>query len=132
VLRFAVPARVAAAIATLAAYGFARVNTISTLAQDRTTAVLTLSIVTLSILALVAGPLQGWRLMLALVLAAGPVVVMSVPGAGRLLRAAPREHRQRLGRCRAGRARRRGTRPALRAMDALPAPTLATAPAEPT
>jgi cation-transporting ATPase E len=79
VLRFAVPAGVVAAAATLGAYGVARAEGVS-LTQSRTTALLVLFAVGLWVLVILARPLTGPRGLLALGMAAAFAFVMAVPG----------------------------------------------------
>jgi cation-transporting ATPase E len=79
VLRFAVPAGIAAAAATFSSYVIARLTPGSTLAADRTTAVITLAAVALWVLALIARPYTWWRLALIAAMAAGFVLVLAVP-----------------------------------------------------
>jgi len=79
VLRFAVPAGIAAAAATFSSYIIARLTPGSTVAADRTTAVITLAAVALWVLALIARPYTWWRLALIAAMAAGFVLVLAVP-----------------------------------------------------
>ena len=62
VLRFAVPAGFVAGLATVVAYLVARRHDELSLAQQRTVAVITLFIVALWVLAILARPLNSWRL----------------------------------------------------------------------
>ena len=79
VLRFAVPAGIACAAATFAAYLIARLTPGSDLTADRTTAVITLSVTALWVLALVARPYTWWRITLVAAMAAGMVLALAVP-----------------------------------------------------
>ena len=79
VLRFAVPAGIACAAATFAAYLIARLTPGSDLTADRTTAVITLSATALWVLALVARPYTWWRITLVAAMAAGMVLALAVP-----------------------------------------------------
>jgi cation-transporting ATPase E len=81
VLRFALPAGIAAAAATFSSYVIARLTPGSTLVADRTTAVITLAAVALWVLALIARPYTWWRLTLIAAMAAGFVLVLAVPWA---------------------------------------------------
>jgi cation-transporting P-type ATPase E len=78
VLRFAVPAGIACAAATFAAYLIARLTPGSSLAADRTTAVITLSATALWVLALVARPYTWWRIALVAAMAAGMLLALTV------------------------------------------------------
>jgi cation-transporting P-type ATPase E len=80
VLRFAVPAGIACAAATFAAYLIARLTPGSDLTADRTTAVITLSATALWVLALVARPYTWWRITLVAAMAAGMVLALTIPG----------------------------------------------------
>jgi cation-transporting P-type ATPase E len=79
VLRFAVPAGIACAIATFSSYLIARLTPGSSLVADRTTAVITLAAVALWVLALVARPYTWWRITLIAAMAAGFLLVLAVP-----------------------------------------------------
>ena len=81
VLRFAIPAGVASALATFAAYAIARLNTASSLQADRSTATLTLFLVAFWALALVARPYTPWRLGLLAAMSASFASVALVPKA---------------------------------------------------
>jgi cation-transporting P-type ATPase E len=78
VLRFAIPAGIACAAATFAAYLIARLTPGGTLVADRTTAVITLSATALWVLALVARPYTWWRVALVAAMAAGMVLALTV------------------------------------------------------
>ena len=78
VLRFAIPAGIACAAATFAAYLIARLTPGSDLAADRTTAVITLSATALWVLALVARPYTWWRIALVAAMAAGMLLALTV------------------------------------------------------
>jgi cation-transporting ATPase E len=79
VLRFAVPAGVVAAAATMAAYGLARAESGVSQTEARTTATITLFLVALWVLAILARPTNLWRAWLVLSMGASFVVIMSVP-----------------------------------------------------
>jgi cation-transporting ATPase E len=78
VLRFAIPAGIACAAATFAAYLIARLSPGSSLVADRTTAVITLSAIALWVLALVARPYTWWRIALVAAMAAGMALALTV------------------------------------------------------
>jgi cation-transporting ATPase E len=78
VLRFAIPAGIACAAATFAAYLIARLTPGSGLTADRTTAVITLSATALWVLALVARPYTWWRIALVAAMAAGMLLALTV------------------------------------------------------
>jgi cation-transporting ATPase E len=78
VLRFAIPAGIACAAATFAAYLIARLSPGGSLVADRTTAVITLSATALWVLALVARPYTWWRIALVAAMAAGMVLALTV------------------------------------------------------
>ena len=71
VLRFTIPAGSIAAASSLAAYGFALASLETTLEQDGTTAVITLAVVSLWVLATVMRPLTAWRVVLLVAMVAG-------------------------------------------------------------
>ena len=79
VLRFAIPAGVACAVATFAAYLIARLTHGGDLTADRTTAVVTLSATALWVLALVARPYTWWRIALVAAMAAGMLLALTIP-----------------------------------------------------
>ena len=79
VLRFAIPAGVACAVAAFSAYLIARLTPGGTLVSDRTTAVITLSATALWVLALVARPYTWWRIALVAAMAAGMALALTVP-----------------------------------------------------
>jgi cation-transporting ATPase E len=79
VLRFAVPAGIACASATFSAYLIARLAEGSDLVADRTTAVITLSAAALWVLALIARPISGWRIILVAAMAAGMLLALTIP-----------------------------------------------------
>lgn len=79
VLRFAVPAGILAGIATLLAYQLARREPGLSLAQERTTAAMTLLWVGLAVLSIIATPLTGWRVALVGAMAGIFPVVIVVP-----------------------------------------------------
>jgi cation-transporting P-type ATPase E len=81
VLRFAVPAGIACAAATFSSYLIARLTPGSTLAADRTTAVITLAAMALWVLTLIARPYTWWRITLIAAMAAGFLLVLAVPWA---------------------------------------------------
>ncbi|MGI5488995.1 HAD-IC family P-type ATPase [Microtetraspora malaysiensis] len=78
VLRFAIPAGVACAAAVLASFWTAHIPD-STLAQDRTSAVITLFLVTWWVLVMVVRPGTAWRLGLVTAMAGIFVVALAVP-----------------------------------------------------
>jgi len=78
VLRFAIPAGVVAGVATMAGYLVARRHDELTLAQQRTVAVMVLFIVALWVLAILARPLNAWRLGLVLAMGGGFVITLTV------------------------------------------------------
>ena len=78
VMRFALPAGAGAAIATFGAYAGV-LATRAQLADARTAATLTLTLVGLWILGMLARPLTGWRLWLVAAMALGLVLVVLVP-----------------------------------------------------
>jgi len=77
VLRFSVPAGLIAAACSFGSYLVARVDTSTTLVQDRTTATIALFIVGLGTLTAVARPLVPWKVALIGAMAAGFVLAMS-------------------------------------------------------
>jgi len=79
VLRFAIPGGVVAAVATFASYAIGRANGGSDLAQDRTTAVITLFLVGMWILTMVARPLNAWKLALIAAMVALFLGAMYIP-----------------------------------------------------
>jgi cation-transporting ATPase E len=79
VLRFAVPSGIACAAATFSAYLLARLTPGTGLVADRTTAVVTLSAVTLWVLALVARPYTWWRIALVAAMAAATLLALALP-----------------------------------------------------
>jgi cation-transporting P-type ATPase E len=83
VLRFAVPAGILAGVATLLAYGLAGREPGLSLAQQRTTAVMTLLWVGLAVLSIIATPLTGWRVALVGAMAGIFPAVILVPFARR-------------------------------------------------
>ena len=79
VLRFSIPAGVVAWICSLGSYLVARIDTATTLEQDRTTATIALFIVGLGTLVAVARPLTAWKVGLVAAMAAGFVLALAVP-----------------------------------------------------
>jgi len=79
VLRAAVPAGIVAAVSTFAAYAVARADQATGLAEDRTVAVIALTIVALWVLAIVARPYTPWRIGLVLAMAAAAVGALVIP-----------------------------------------------------
>jgi cation-transporting ATPase E len=79
VLRFAIPTGIVAAVATLVAYRFALDEAGVSLAQARTSAVMTLTWVGFAVLAVVAAPLTAWKVALLWGLAGLFVVIVSLP-----------------------------------------------------
>jgi cation-transporting P-type ATPase E len=80
VLRFAVPAGTVAAACTIAAYALARSESGVSQTEARTTATITLFLVSLWVLAILARPTNPWRAGLVLSMAAAFAVIMAVPG----------------------------------------------------
>lgn len=82
VLRFAVPAGLVAATATLVAYGvtLGGANATASIEQSRTVAVIVLFIVAMWVLGILARPFNGWRLGLVASMAGTFFLVLSVPG----------------------------------------------------
>jgi cation-transporting ATPase E len=78
VLRFAIPAGIACAVATFTAYLIARLTPGSNLVADRTTAVVTLAAAALWVLALVARPYTWWRVALVAAMAAGMLLALTI------------------------------------------------------
>ncbi|HEX8769669.1 MAG TPA: HAD-IC family P-type ATPase, partial [Acidimicrobiales bacterium] len=81
VLRFAVPAGLAAAVATFAAYAIARNTPDVTLTQARTAATLALFGVGLWVLSILARPMTGRRSLLEAAMAGGLIFILAVPAA---------------------------------------------------
>ena len=79
VLRFAIPSGIACGTATFAAYLIARLSGGAALMADRTTALITLTVVTLWVLTLVARPWAWWRVGLVAAMAAGMAAAFTVP-----------------------------------------------------
>ncbi|HZC41071.1 MAG TPA: HAD-IC family P-type ATPase, partial [Streptosporangiaceae bacterium] len=79
VLRFAIPAGIACGAATFCSYLIARLGVGASLAADRTTAVITLSVAAIWVLALVARPYTWWRIGLVAAMAAGVVLAFALP-----------------------------------------------------
>jgi cation-transporting ATPase E len=79
VLRFAAPAGMLAGVSTVLAYELALREPGLTLAQQQTTAVVTLVWVGLAVLSIVASPQSGWRLALVWSMAGAFLVVMLLP-----------------------------------------------------
>src|SRR5690606_4307571 len=79
VLRFAVPAGVVAAAATLASYFHARWVYGGNLEAETSAAALTLFLVVLWVVAIIARPYTWWRGLLMATMAAGFVLVITVP-----------------------------------------------------
>jgi cation-transporting ATPase E len=79
VLRGAVPAGALAAAASFSAYALARANHGSPLREDRTTAVIALSVVVFWLLAIVARPWVWWRVALVIAMVALLVAALFVP-----------------------------------------------------
>ena len=79
VLRFAIPAGLVAGIATISGYLVARRHDELTLDQQRTVAVIVLFMVALWVLAILARPLNAWRLALVLAMAGAFVGVLLIP-----------------------------------------------------
>jgi cation-transporting ATPase E len=81
VLRFAVPAGLACAVATFGAYLAAHSNPASDLAADRSVAAITLFLVAFFALTLVARPLAAWKVAMLATMAGGFALVLAVPAA---------------------------------------------------
>ena len=79
VLRAAIPAGVVAAASTFTAYALAKADHATGLAEDRTVAVIALTVVALWVLAIVARPYTPWRIGLVLAMAAGAVGALVIP-----------------------------------------------------
>ncbi|MFE3198810.1 HAD-IC family P-type ATPase [Embleya sp. NPDC059237] len=79
VLRFAIPGGVVAAGATFLSYWAARLNSGTDLKEDRTTAVITLFLVAMWILAIVARPYAWWKIALIAAMAAAFLFTLYVP-----------------------------------------------------
>ena len=79
IMRFALPAGVGAAAATLATYTFARGPEHAPASMAKTAAAASLFIVAILVLALLARPLLPWRLFLVLLMAGGGVLATAVP-----------------------------------------------------
>jgi cation-transporting ATPase E len=79
VLRFSVPAGAIATACSFGSYWVARVYTDTTLAQDRTTATISLFIVGLGVLVAVARPLVGWKVAMVAVMAGLFVLCFLIP-----------------------------------------------------
>jgi cation-transporting ATPase E len=79
VLSFAIPAGIACGAATFCSYLIARLGVGASLAADRTTAVITLSVAAIWVLALVARPYTWWRVGLVAAMAAGMVLAFALP-----------------------------------------------------
>ena len=79
VLRFAIPAGLVAGIATMTAYLVARRHDELTLDQQRTVAVIMLFIVAMWVLAILARPLNAWRLGLVAAMGGAFVAVLVIP-----------------------------------------------------
>jgi cation-transporting P-type ATPase E len=73
VLRAAIPAGVVASASTFTAYAVARADQATGLAEDRTVAVIALTVVALWVLAIVARPYTPWRIGLVVAMAAAAV-----------------------------------------------------------
>jgi cation-transporting ATPase E len=79
VLRFAIPAGLVAGIATMSGYLVARRHDELTLDQQRTVAVIVLFIVAVWVLAILARPMNAWRLALVLLMGGAFVGVLVIP-----------------------------------------------------
>ncbi|HJU98330.1 MAG TPA: cation-translocating P-type ATPase [Jiangellaceae bacterium] len=79
VLRFAIPAGVVAAAATICSYLFARSVYDGDLDAETSAATLTLFLVALWVLAIIARPYTWWRILLVLAMGAGFAIVLTVP-----------------------------------------------------
>ncbi len=78
VMKFAIPAGMVAATATLVAYGLARFDGAHT-EEARTTATLVLLVVALWILIMLARPFTMWRAALVVVISAAVVLIVAIP-----------------------------------------------------
>jgi cation-transporting ATPase E len=83
VLRFAIPAGTACALATFASYLFARLGPGGNLESDRTTATIALFSEAIVVLALVARPYTWWRIALVAAMGGCFAVVLALPSARR-------------------------------------------------
>ncbi len=79
VLRFAIPAGLVAGIATMSGYLLARRHDELTLDQQRTVSVIVLFIVAVWVLAILARPINAWRLALVLLMGGAFVGVLLIP-----------------------------------------------------
>ncbi|WP_406285607.1 cation-translocating P-type ATPase [Embleya sp. NBC_00896] len=79
VLRFAIPGGVVAALVTFLSYWLAHLDHGSNLAQDRTSAVITLFLVAIWILAIVARPYTWWRIALIAAMGAAFLMALYIP-----------------------------------------------------
>ena len=79
VLRFAVPAGIVAAVASLTAYGVAFYMADLSLRQSRTSATLVLSAVGLWVLVCLARPFNWWRTLLVAAMVVSIAVILFVP-----------------------------------------------------
>ena len=79
VLRFAIPAGIVAAAATIASYLFARHHYVDDLEAETSAATLTLFLVALWVLAVIARPYTWWRVLLVLTMGLGFAIVLVVP-----------------------------------------------------
>jgi cation-transporting ATPase E len=79
VIRFAAPAGVLAGVATMLGYAIARNEAGLTLAQQRTTATMTLTWVGLAVLTVVASPLNRWKLTLIWSMAVAFILALLLP-----------------------------------------------------
>jgi cation-transporting ATPase E len=79
VLRFAIPAGLVAGIATMSGYLVARRHDELSLDQQRTVAVIVLFIVAVWVLAILARPMNAWRLALVLTMGGAFVGVLVIP-----------------------------------------------------
>jgi cation-transporting P-type ATPase E len=91
VLRFSIPAGAIATACSFASYWVGRTYVDSTLAEDRTTATISLCIVGLAVLLAVARPLVPWKVGLVAVMAGLFVISLSVPRAREFLALEPGE-----------------------------------------
>ncbi|MGC0422378.1 cation-translocating P-type ATPase [Embleya sp. AB8] len=91
VLRFAIPGGVVAAAATFLAYWLAHLNQASDLDQDRTTAVITLFLVAIWILAMVARPYTWWKIVLIAAMIGAFLIALYVPFVARFFALHPQD-----------------------------------------
>jgi cation-transporting ATPase E len=79
VLRFSIPAGVACAAASFCSYLLARLDASGDLVADRTTALITLAVISLWVLALIARPYRWWRVALVAAMAVAMALAFVIP-----------------------------------------------------